>query len=127
MAKPMAVYEVRFYARVLRSAVALALGRLDLTWRQSWALAVALSAHRLKLEETRRVLAFERWTRRARFVNNDATVTVTRTLDGLFIARMARSTTPRSVHTDDIREAVEFIDEAVSEVPRTDDGWWRVR
>lgn len=127
MAKPMAAYEIRFYARVLRSALALAIGRIDLTWRQSWALAVALSAHRLRIVETRRVMAFERWTHRARFENNDVTVTVTRTVGGLFIARLAGSAVPRSAHTDDIREAVDFIDESVSEVPRTDDGWWRVR
>lgn len=128
MAKPMAAYEIRFYATVLRSTVALALSRIDLTWRQSWVLAVALAAHRLRLVEIRKVMAFERWTYRARFEDRGGvSVTITRTLDGLFIARLADSAAPRSAHTDDLREVVDFIDEAVSEVPRTDDGWWRIR
>lgn len=127
MARPMMVDQVRFYASVMRSALVLKFSRIELTWRQSWALASALATYSLRFEEVRRVLAFERWTSRARFANHDVMVTVIRTNDGLFVSRSADAVDTRSVHTDDMRAVVKFIDEAVSEVPRTEDGWWKIR
>lgn len=73
------------------------------------------------------MLAFERWTSRARFANRDVMVTVIRTNDGLFVSRSADNLDTRSVRTDGMRAVVKFIDEAVSEVPRTEDGWWKIR
>lgn len=127
MARPMMVDQVRFYASVMRSALVLKFSRIELTWRQSWALASALATYSLRFVEVRRVLAFERWTSRARFANYDVMVTVIRTNDGLFVSRSADNLDTRSVHTDDMRAIVKFIDEAVSEVPRTEDGWWKIR
>ena len=127
MARPMMVDQVRFYASVMRLALVLKFSRIELTWRQSWALASALATYSLRFEEVRRVLAFERWTSRARFANHDVMVTVIRTNDGLFVSRSADNLDTRSVHTDDMRAIVKFIDEAVSEVPRTEDGWWKIR
>lgn len=127
MARPMMVDQVRFYASAMRSALVLKFSRIELTWRQSWALAAALATHSLRFEEVRRVLAFERWTSRARFANHDVMVTVIRTNDGLFVSRSADAVDTRSVHTDDMRAVVKFIDEAVSEVPRTEGGWWKIR
>lgn len=127
MARPMMVDQVRFYASVMRSALVLKFSRIELTWRQSWALASALATYSLRFVEVRRVLAFERWTSRARFANHDVMVTVIRTNDGLFVSRSADAVDTRSVHTDDMRAIVKFIDEAVSEVPRTEDGWWKIR
>lgn len=127
MARPMMVDQVRFYASVVRSALVLKFSRIELTWRQSWALASALATYSLRFEGVRRVLAFERWTSRARFANHDVMVTVIRTNDGLFVSRSADNLDTRSVHTDDMRAIVKFIDEAVSEVPRTEDGWWKIR
>lgn len=127
MARPMMVDQVRFYASVMRSALVLKFSRIELTWRQSWALASALATYSLRLEEVRRVLAFERWTSRARFANRDVMVTVIRTNDGLFVSRSADAVDTRSVHTDDMRAIVKFVNEAVSEVPRTEDGWWKIR
>lgn len=77
--------------------------------------------------EVRRALAFERWTSRARFANHDVMVTVIRTNDGLYVSRSADNLDTRSVRTDDMRAIVKFIDEAVSEVPRTEDGWRKIR
>ena len=127
MARPMMVDQVRFYASVMRSALVLKFSRIELTWRQSWALASALATYSLRFEEVRRVLAFERWTSRARFANPDVMVTVIRTNDGLFVSRSADNLDTRSIHTDDMRAIVKFIDESVSEVPRTEDGWWKIR
>lgn len=127
MARPMMVDQVRFYASTIRSALVLKFSRIELTWRQSWALASALATYSLRFVEVRRVLAFERWTSRARFANHDVMVTVIRTNDGLFVSRSADNLDTRSVHTDDMRAIVKFIDEAVSEVPRTEDGWWKIR
>lgn len=127
MARPMMVDQVKFYASVMRSALVLKFSRIELTWRQSWALASALAAYGLRFVEVRRVLAFERWTSRARFANHDVMVTVIRTNDGLFVSRSADAVDTRSVRTDDMRAVVKFIDEAVSEVPRTEDGWWKIR
>lgn len=127
MARPMMVDQVRFYASAVRSALVLKFSRIELTWRQSWALASALATYSLRFVEVRRVLAFERWTSRARFANPDVMVTVIRTNDGLFVSRSADNLDTRSVHTDDMRAIVKFIDEAVSEVPRTEDGWWKIR
>lgn len=127
MARPMMVDQVRFYARAIRPTLVLKFSRIELTWHQSWALAAALATYSLRFVEVRRVLAFERWTSRARFANPDVMVTVIRTNDGLFVSRSADAVDTRSVHTDDMRAVVKFIDEAVSEVPRTEDGWWKIR
>ena len=127
MARPMMVDQVRFYASVMRSALVLKFSRIELTWHQSWALASALATYSLRFVEVRRVLAFERWTSRARFANPDVMVTVIRTNDGLFVSRSADAVDTRSVRTDDMRAIVKFIDEAVAEVPRTEDGWWKIR
>lgn len=127
MARSMMVDQVGFYASVMRSALVLKFSRIELTWRQSWALASALATYSLRFVEVRRVLAFERWTSRARFTNPDVMVTVIRTNDGLFVSRSADSLDTRSVRTDDMRAVIAFIDEAVSEVPRTEDGWWKIR
>ena len=127
MARPMMVDQVRFYARAIRPALVLKFSRIELTWNQSWALAAALATYSLRFVEVRRVLAFERWTSRARFANPDVEVAVIRTNDGLFVSRSADSLDTRSVRTDDMRAVIDFIDEAVSEVPRTEDGWWKIR
>ena len=127
MARPMMVDQVRFYASVVRSALVLKFSRIELTWRQSWALAGALATYSLRFVEVRRVLAFERWTSRARFANHDVMVAVIRTNDGLFVSCSADAVDTRSVHTDDMRAIVKFVNEAVSEVPRTEDGWWKIR
>ena len=127
MARPMMVDQVRFYTSVMRSALVLKFSRIELTWRQSRALAAALATYSLRFVEVRRVLAFERWTSRARFANHDVEVAVIRTNDGLFVSRSADSLDTRSVHTDDMRAVISFIDEAVSEVPRTEDCWWKIR
>ena len=127
MGKPMTIDAVRFYASVVRSTLAMKLSRLDLTWHQAWALSIATSAYELRIVEIRRVMAFERWTYRAKFENPDVTVTATRTSDGLFVARLADILGTKSVHSDDMREIVKFIDEAVSEVPKTASGWWKIR
>lgn len=127
MEKPMVSSIVRLYAAAVRPTLVLKFSRIELTWRQSWALAFALATYSLRFEEVRRVLAFERWTSRARFANHDVMVTVIRTNDGLFVSRSADNLDTRSVHTDDMRAIVKFIDEAVSEVPRTEDGWWKIR
>lgn len=127
MARPMMVNQVRFYARAIRPALVLKFSRIELTWHQSWALAAALATCSLRFVEVRRVLAFERWTSRARFANPDVMVTIIRTNDGLFVSRSADSLDTRSVRTDDMRAVIAFIDEAVSEVPRTEGGWWKIR
>lgn len=127
MAMPMMVDQVRLYASAMRSALVLKFSRIGLTWHQPWALAAALTDNGLRFAEVRRVLAFERWTSRARFANLDVTVTVIRTNDGLFVSRSADNLDTRSVRTDDMRAIVKFIDEAVSEVPRIEDGWWKIR
>lgn len=127
MARPMMVNQVRFYARAIRPALVLKFSRIELTWHQSWALAAALATYSLRFVEVRRVLAFERWTSRARFANPDVMVTIIRTNDGLFVSRSADSLDTRSVRTDDMRAVIAFIDEAVSEVPRTEGGWWKIR
>lgn len=127
MARTMMVDKVRIYASVMRSALVLKFSRIELTWHQSWALAAALATYSLRFVEVRRVLAFERWTSRARFANHDVMVTVIRTNDGLFVSRSADAVDTRSVHTDDMRAIVKFVNEAVSEVPRTEDGWWKIR
>ena len=127
MARSMMVDQVRFYARAIRPTLVLKFSRIELTWHQSWALAAALATYGLRFEEVRRVLAFERWTSRARFANPDVLVTVIRTNDGLFVSRSADNLDTRSIHTDDMRAIVKFIDEAVAEVPRTEDGWWKIR
>ena len=127
MARSMMVDQVRFYASVVRPALVLKFSRIELTWHQSWALASALATYSLRFVEVRRVLAFERWTSRARFANHDVMVTVIRTNDGLFVSRSADGFDPRQIHTDDMSAIVKFIDEAVSEVPRTEDGWWKIR
>lgn len=127
MARPMMVDQVRFYARAICPTLVLKFSRIELTWHQSWALATALVTYSLRFVEVRRVLAFERWTSRARFANPDVVVTVIRTNDGLFVSRSADNLDTRSVRTDDMRAVVKFIGEAVSEVPRTEDGWWKIR
>ena len=127
MARSMMVDQVRFYARAIRSALVLKFSRIELTWHQSWALAAALATYGLHLVEIRRVLAFQRWTSRATFANKDVEVPVTRTNDGLFVYRYADGFDPRQIHTDDLRKVIEFVNEAVSEVPRTKDGWWKIR
>lgn len=127
MARPMMVDQVRFYASATCSALVLKFSRIELTWHQSWALAAALVSHRLRLVEIRRVLAFRRWTSRAAFANDDVEVTVTRTNEGLFVYRYADGFDPRSVHTDDLRKVIEFVNEAVAEVPRSEVGWWKIR
>lgn len=127
MARPMMVDQVRFYASVLRPALVLKFSRIELTWHQSWALASALATYSLRFVEVRRVLAFRRWTSRATFANDDVEVTVTRTNEGLFVYRYADGFDPRSVNTDDLRKVIEFVNEAVAEVPRTEDGWWKIR
>lgn len=123
----MTIDAVRFYASVVRSALAMKLSRLDLTWKQSLALAAAMATYSLRITEIRKVMAFERWTYRAKFENPDVTVTATRTNDGLFVARLADILGTKSVHSDDMREIIKFIDEAVSEVPKTASGWWKIR
>nr|DAV81473.1 MAG TPA: hypothetical protein [Caudoviricetes sp.] len=128
MEKPMVSSIVRLYAAAVRPTLALRLSRINLTWRQSWALASAVVCHRLLLVEIRRVLAFRRWTSRATFANDDdVEVTFTRTNDGLFVSRHADGFDPRSVHTDDLRKVIEFVNEAVGEVPRSEAGWWKIR
>lgn len=127
MEKPMVSSIVRLYVAAVRPTMVLRLSRINLTWRQSWALASAVVRHRLRLVEIRRVLAFRRWTSRATFANDDVEVTVTRTNDGLFVRRYANDFDPRSVHTDDLRKVIEFVNEAVAEVPRSEVGWWKIR
>ena len=127
MSKPMMVDQVRFYASTIRPTLVLKFSRIDLTWRQSWALANALAVYDLRFVKVRRVLAFERWTSRATFANDDVVVAVTRTNDGLFVSRSADGVDTRSVHTDDMRKVTDFVAEAVSEVPRTEAGWWKIR
>lgn len=127
MEKPMVSDIVRLYAAAVRPTLVLRLSRINLTWRQSWALASAVVSHRLRLVEIRRVLAFRRWTSRATFANDDVEVTVTRTNEGLFVYRYADGFDPRSVHTDDLRKVIEFVNEAVAEVPRSEVGWWKIR
>ena len=127
MARPMMVDQVRFYARAIRPTLVLKFSRINMTWRQSWALASAVVCHRLRLVEIRRVLAFRRWTSRATFANDDVEVTVTRTNEGLFVYRYADGFDPRSVHTDDLRKVIEFVNKAVAEVPRSEVGWWKIR
>ena len=117
MARQMMVDQVMFYARAIRPTLVLKFSRIELTWHQSWALSTALATYSLRLEEVRRVLAFERWTSRARFANHDVMVTAIRTNDGLFVSRSADNLDTRSVHTDDMRVIVKFID----------DGWWKIR
>ena len=65
MEKPMVSDIVRIYAAAVWPTLVLRLSRINLTWRQSWALASAVVCHRLRLVEIRRVLAFRRWTSRA--------------------------------------------------------------
>lgn len=127
MEKPMVSDIVRLYAAAAWPALVLRLSRINLTWRQPWALASVVVSHSLRLVEIWRVLAFRRWTHRATFANDDVGVTVTRTNEVLSVYRYADGYDPRSVHTDDLRKVIEFVNEVVAEVPRSEVGWWKIR